>query len=407
MIVLMGLGLLILAGVAWWWLPRWQATRIDRRTLPKDTLIEEVEDRFRQTIAQALAGVLLLVSGLVGIQQYLETVRSSEQAAKAQQYAKSFELLDKSSSHERMAGVVSLLDDWARRKVAGDSDEAVRSRVDSILPVYIAFIQERTKFDVSEESCPKFIRPVSLAVGIDVQAALDSVRRIISYKEEMQATRPRDIAKLDFRGLNLSRANLAHMDLSGANLAFADLSEAILVGAKLNGANLYCTNLYGADLRGVDMSPLNEDAAEPKITSAIGAMFTKAKLMPLAGKKANLSRALFYDAIFNESDMQGADLRGSVLSSTNFFRGNISGIEVDSRTDIFDACFTQVDTANSMFTTAMNREKLLFLSKPDDPATNEACSQRRYASGKAREATLASVLWSILEGVARQTAGGR
>ena len=104
------------------------------------------------------------------------------------------------------------------------------------------------------------------------------------------------------------------MDLSGANLAFADLSEAILVGAKLNGANLYCTNLYGADLRGVDMSPLNEDAAEPKITSAIGAMFTKAKLMPLAGKKANLSRALFYDAIFNKSDMQGADLRGSVLS---------------------------------------------------------------------------------------------
>ena len=129
------------------------------------------------------------MSGLVGIQQYLETVRSNEQAAKAQQYAKSFELLDKSSSHERMAGVVSLLDDWARRKVAGDSDEAVRSSVSNQSFLSTLPLLRELQFDVSEERC-QIIRPVSLAVGIDVQAALDSVRRIISYKEEMQATRP-------------------------------------------------------------------------------------------------------------------------------------------------------------------------------------------------------------------------
>lgn len=53
----------------------------------------------------------------------------------------------------------------------------------------------------------------------------------------------------DFRGANLSFA-----DLEGADLSFAELSDAYLNGANLSGANLYGADLEGADLRDAYLS---------------------------------------------------------------------------------------------------------------------------------------------------------
>ena len=64
----------------------------------------------------------------------------------------------------------------------------------------------------------------------------------------------------DFRGADLSRANLTGADLTGANLTGADLAgayltEADLTHVHLRGANLHRITLCGATIDGVVLSP--------------------------------------------------------------------------------------------------------------------------------------------------------
>ncbi len=49
---------------------------------------------------------------------------------------------------------------------------------------------------------------------------------------------------VDFRGVDLSGADLFYADLRGANLSGVDLRD-----ANLSGANLFCADLSGANLR--------------------------------------------------------------------------------------------------------------------------------------------------------------
>ncbi len=72
----------------------------------------------------------------------------------------------------------------------------------------------------------------------------------------------KNLAGINFRGANLSRAILAGADLKGANLEGADLSgadlmEADLQGAWLNGADLESANMMGADLKKADLTGVN------------------------------------------------------------------------------------------------------------------------------------------------------
>ena len=78
--------------------------------------------------------------------------------------------------------------------------------------------------------------------------------------------RVKNLAGINFRGANLSRAIFSGADLKGANLEGADLSgadlmEADLQGAWLNGADLGSANMMGADLKKADLTGVNLENA--------------------------------------------------------------------------------------------------------------------------------------------------
>src|SRR4051812_6646287 len=94
----------VLAAIAWWFIPIWQAKKLygSPNLTAKD--IAEVEDAYRKTVTQALGGLLLLLSATVAFQQLNESRRSSEAHlleasrttdinAQNQLLAKGFELL--------------------------------------------------------------------------------------------------------------------------------------------------------------------------------------------------------------------------------------------------------------------------------------------------------------------------
>ena len=62
-----------------------------------------------------------------------------------------------------------------------------------------------------------------------------------------------DLALVDLKDMNLSKANLREADLFGAKLSRADLREAELVEVNLIEADLSQTNLINANLIGTDL----------------------------------------------------------------------------------------------------------------------------------------------------------
>jgi hypothetical protein len=107
-----------------------------------------------------------------------------------------------------------------------------------------------------------------------------------------------DLAGVDLRERDLTRAYLVGKDLSRANLTGAELSEAELTGATLRGAVLYDAVLSTAQLEGADLR---------------GAVLDGADLGGAYLQRADLRRASLIGANLEWTDLCGADLRGATL----------------------------------------------------------------------------------------------
>ena len=64
-----GVGAAVLAGAAWWWLPKRQMRSI---TLGDPKARAEIEDNFRKTIGQALGAIAVLIGAGFAFAQFLE-----------------------------------------------------------------------------------------------------------------------------------------------------------------------------------------------------------------------------------------------------------------------------------------------------------------------------------------------
>jgi uncharacterized protein YjbI with pentapeptide repeats len=129
--------------------------------------------------------------------------------------------------------------------------------------------------------------------------------------------------------IDLARASLAglmldHVFLAGAHLAGVDLSGARLMSASLSGADLSDANFTGADLAGTMFGP--PDLVDMRIRYA-----------PM-GKRLNwgatLRGAVFTGAhlhhtSFQETRLDGVDLRGCDLSTLDLRRTSLDGALVD------------------------------------------------------------------------------
>jgi uncharacterized protein YjbI with pentapeptide repeats len=171
-----------------------------------------------------------------------------------------------------------------------------------------------------------------------------------------------DLSHLDFRGANLSRANLFAAKLVGTNLSDADLAGAKLDLAWIMAANFTNANLADASLlglvvaSGLDYSPTEAPTfaganfAGAHVIARLarfdlhGANFARARMGPdrtnqsmglmrsdlsganLAG--ANFARADLSVALLRFANLHGADLRGANLSEADLSGADLTGADV-------------------------------------------------------------------------------
>jgi hypothetical protein len=293
-ITLAAVGLAAVAVLLWWWVPKWQMRSI---TAADPKARADIEDNFRKTVGQALAGIAVLIGAGIayyGTQQTLQVnedqARRSREAAQTQfsqqqqaahellisnQVAKGFEQLASDKLAMRLGGI------YALEGVMNTSEQYHQP----VLETLSAFVREGTRTEMGDG------RPAT-----DIQAALTVIGRRkaigIGDPDLANAHIPRailfgaNLSGANLFGANLSGANLSGANLSGANLSGANLSGAYLIKADLNSAHLIKADLSGANLSGADLSGAD-----------------------LSG--ANLRRANLLDA-----DLSGAHLSVAHLSGT-------------------------------------------------------------------------------------------
>ena len=119
-----------------------------------------------------------------------------------------------------------------------------------------------------------------------VRVAVEQAARTVDHAQ---------MAKLSWRRVQLSGANLAGCDLGALDFRDAILTGAVLDGANLSGTNFTAAKLQGASLNGADLS---------------GANLTYADLAGASLKGTRLAGAAMDNAGILNLELQGADLRG-------------------------------------------------------------------------------------------------
>ena len=154
-----------------------------------------------------------------------------------------------------------------------------------------------------------------------------------------------DIRDSDLMGATLPRANLSGARLNPVHMYRADMRQANVTRALLNGANLRGANLAGADfsdsdldrvvlsdanLTGCNLSRCNLSRANLTGANLTGANLTSANLNRATLTRTNLTDAVFegsdfYEAIFNNPEMGGANFHGGIVGYTVFQNCDFSG----------------------------------------------------------------------------------
>jgi uncharacterized protein YjbI with pentapeptide repeats len=321
----------------WYYVPKWQVRQI--RSLPpgaKTKTQAELEDRHRQTLTTAIGGSLVLISAIAAFlqleqnsensrNQLASAARESERTFQDQQFARGFDLLGKESIAAQVGGI-RLIQTWAEK---GVGDEKI-TRIQLLTEALAGFVIDKTKFKkgIGSEECPKFIpeKEESNEIGAAVKMAL----RVIIERNEGKPI------VLDFKGLNLSRADLHGGDFSKSNFAFSILSEAKMDNAKFQGVNFYCADLFKAKLRNSVLSSEETDLR--------GALLQHADL-----QKAKMVSVKLIGAKLSHAEMQDADLSKADLSGVDLHRAIMTGTVIDDQTIVLNACiYEAIDVPPSM-----------------------------------------------------------
>ncbi|MEM7758960.1 MAG: pentapeptide repeat-containing protein [Cyanobacteria bacterium P01_A01_bin.40] len=156
-----------------------------------------------------------------------------------------------------------------------------------------------------------------------------------------------DLSYANLSGVDLSYANLSGVDLRYANLSGTNLSYAILIGADLRGAVL-----RNADLRGIVLSSTNLNPTD--LTNFLGVIFNNTNF-----NSANLMEADFSDTWLSNIDLSNANLTFANLSDAHFLNANLRNADLESAnlsggsiifTDLSNANLSGADVKNTRFT---------------------------------------------------------
>lgn len=128
----------------------------------------------------------------------------------------------------------------------------------------------------------------------------------------------------DFRGIDLSEANLKDLNLSNANLKGAKLSVANLSGANLSEANLSEAKLNVARLSDANLSQANLTQTLLNVANLIRADLSKAQLQGASMIRVELIRAELSRANLEGALLNGSDVREAILRQANLTRSDLS-----------------------------------------------------------------------------------
>jgi uncharacterized protein YjbI with pentapeptide repeats len=325
------------AGWLWWRLPKREADRL--KLVVRDAKARaDLEDNFRKTIGQALAGIFVLLGAGLAYYGTLRTIqanndqaRLSQQAAHdlliSNQVAKGFEQFGNANVRVRLGGI------YALEGVMNTSEQYHRP----VLEALCAFVRDGTRTETSDGP-----------PATDIQAALT----VIGRRAVMGPVSPdlvnAHIQKADLSNAHLTRANLSEADLSHANVSGADLSDANLSGANLSGSNLSneylvrarkgvggfiaigpVTKLTNAILLATNLA--DADLAHADLSGAIlrGANLSGAILVASNLSKASLSNANLEGALMRGADLSDADLSNATLNGANLSAAGVSQAQLD------------------------------------------------------------------------------
>ncbi|MBR8836082.1 MAG: pentapeptide repeat-containing protein [Stigonema ocellatum SAG 48.90 = DSM 106950] len=149
------------------------------------------------------------------------------------------------------------------------------------------------------------------------------------------------------RGVNFSHANLSVVNFSGANLSVADLSHAKLNVARLSGANLVGANLSHASLNVANLIRADLSHAQLRFASLIRSELIRADLSSADLSEANLCgadlrEATLRHAILRNANLSDATLRDGLLTGANLEQAKLNSTDL-SRTDLGSANFRDAD----------------------------------------------------------------
>jgi Pentapeptide repeats (8 copies) len=207
------LAALLLLGIAVWgwvWWPKRVAARL---ALDDPKARADVEDNFRKTVGQVLAGAVVLLGAGFAYLQFLQQQQASHDLLISNQVSKGFEQLGSEKIVVRLGGI------YALEGVMHTSDPYHH---EAVLEALSAFVRDNSKLPTTPPPALPTQGPPT-----DTQAALTVIGR--------RSAGPGDV---DLTGANISGADLFYANLSGANLAGATLSNADLTGVDLTGARL-------------------------------------------------------------------------------------------------------------------------------------------------------------------------
>ena len=158
---------------------------------------------------------------------------------------------------------------------------------------------------------------------------------------------------------DLSNAKLRRADLSGAKLDYANLQAAELRHAKFDGSEGLDTvrggfveaQLSAADFRGMQLSGVSLQRSALDVANLLNARLIGADLAGAGLRGANLENAQLQGANLENAKLQGANLRGADLRGANLTRADLQGADLKKadlrgadlgRANVEDATFADV-----------------------------------------------------------------
>ena len=304
------------AGLLWWELPRRQVSVL-KFSVRDAKARADIEDNFRKTNGQLLAGIAVAIGTIVAYVQFQQQQQTTRDLNINNQVAKGFEQLGSDILFVRIGGIYTL------ESIMRRSPEYHRP----VLEALGAFIRERAR-----QPRDTFIEIIPPAT--DIQAALTVIGR---RDEHLLSAVVPDLRNIYVPKASMPDAFLFGADLSNANLSNAYLADINLIRANLTKAHLKQATLYRARLTRAWLE--DTDLTEAQLSSAqlasawlMNAILTKATL-----NKADLSGAFLLGADLSDADLSGANLSGVDLSSAKLMHANLSDA------DLVDAIVNQHD----------------------------------------------------------------